>query len=102
MGESSFYPGHILAIHAHPDDVEILAAGTLLQLIEKGHRVTIATMTAGDCGTAEYSPEEIAKIRQNEARRAAELIGAEYIYAGFMDLAIFSDDSSRRRITELL
>src|SRR3954451_8521635 len=102
MGETSFYRRHLLAIHAHPDDVEILAAGTLLQLIEKGHKVTIATMTAGDCGTAEYGAEEIARIRQNEARRAAKLMGAEYLCAGFMDLAIFSDDPSRRRITELL
>lgn len=93
---------HILAIHAHPDDVEILAAGTVLQLIEGGHRVTIATMTPGDCGTVEYPPDEIASIRRSEAAAAAKLAGAGYVCAEFRDLAVFNDDASRRRVTELL
>lgn len=93
---------HILAIHAHPDDVEILAAGTLMHLRERGHAVTIVTMTPGDVGTAEYGPEEIATIRRGEAERAAGLIGAKYVCAEFRDLAIFNDDGSRRRVTELL
>jgi LmbE family N-acetylglucosaminyl deacetylase len=92
----------ILAIHAHPDDVEILAAGTLAQLTESGHHVTIVTMTPGDCGTTEYPPDEIARIRRNEAAKSAGLIGAEYICAEFRDMAIFNDDASRRRVTELL
>src|SRR4051794_32187372 len=100
--EITFYPGHILAIHAHPDDLEILAAGTLIKLIEKGNRVTIVTMTPGDCGTVEYPPEEISRIRRGEAEKAASMIGADYICAEFRDLAIFNDDPSRRRVTELL
>ena len=67
-----FIDRHILAIHAHPDDIEILAAGTLSASDRRGHEVTIATMTPGDCGTAEYRPEEIARIRRKEARNAAE------------------------------
>jgi N-acetylglucosamine malate deacetylase 1 len=93
---------HILAIHSHPDDVEIVAAGTAMHLIERGHKVTIVTMTPGDCGTVEYPPEEIARIRRGEAAAAAALIGADYICAEFRDLAVFSDDPSRRRVTELL
>lgn len=93
---------HILAIHAHPDDVEILAAGTVMHLTGRGHRVTICTMTPGDCGTVEYGPEEIARIRRGEAAAAASLAGAEYLCAEFRDLAVFNDDPSRRRITELL
>lgn len=100
--EPTFYPGHVLAIHAHPDDIEILASGTLMQLIARGHKVTIASMTAGDCGTTEYSPEEISRIRKGEAQAAADFIGADYLCAGFYDLAIFNDDSSRRRVTEIL
>ncbi len=92
----------VLSIHAHPDDAEILAGGTLALLAARGHHVTIVTMTPGDCGSAEHSPEEIAAIRREEARSAAALIGAEYFCAGFRDLAIFSDDPSRRRVVELL
>lgn len=93
---------HILAIHAHPDDVEILAGGTMIQLVERGHHVTIVTMTPGDCGSAEFDAERIAGMRRAEAARAAGSIGAEYACAEFRDLAIFNDDPSRRRVTELL
>ena len=93
---------NILAIHAHPDDAEILAGGTLAQLAAAGHKITIATMTPGDCGTAEYSSEEIARIRRAEAARAAARIGATYRCAEFRDLSIYEDDASRRRVVEIL
>jgi LmbE family N-acetylglucosaminyl deacetylase len=92
----------ILAIHAHPDDVEILAAGTLAQLAEAGHKITIVTMTPGDCGSADHGSEEIAAIRRAEAARSAAHIGAQYRCAEFRDLCIFSDDASRRRVAEIL
>jgi N-acetylglucosamine malate deacetylase 1 len=93
-------PKRVLAIHAHPDDVEFQCAGTLVLLSEAGCAVTIATMTPGDCGSAEHDPEAIAAIRRGEARASAALIGAEYLCLEFRDLAIYGDDDSRRRVTE--
>jgi N-acetylglucosamine malate deacetylase 1 len=93
---------HVLAIHAHPDDLEMLAGGTLALLSQKGHRVTMVTMTPGDKGSDRHIPEEIGAIRKQEARNAAALIGAAYECAEFRDLAIFSDGPSRRRMVELL
>jgi LmbE family N-acetylglucosaminyl deacetylase len=95
-------PCRILALHAHPDDAEILAGGTLALLAEAGHRLTIATMTPGDKGSSEIDAEEIARIRRAEAESAAKLIGAEYLCAEFRDLAIFDDDASRRRVVEVI
>ena len=92
----------ILAIHAHPDDIEILAGGTLALLAQLGHQIAIVTMTPGDCGSAGQSADEIARIRRDEAAAVAALIGAVYRCAEFRDLAIFNDDASRRRVTELL
>lgn len=92
----------IACIHAHPDDAEILAGGTLALLARDAHQITIVTMTAGDCGSTEYGPEEIAAMRKAEAAEAAACIGAEYRCAGFHDLAIFNDDASRRIVTGLL
>jgi LmbE family N-acetylglucosaminyl deacetylase len=92
----------ILAIHAHPDDIETLCAGALALLSSKGHRIVIVTVTAGDCGSAEFDSETIGRIRQSEAAQAAALIGAEYRCGEFPDLAVFNDDASRRRITELV
>lgn len=95
-------PHRIVAIHAHPDDIEFQSAGTLWRLKELGHVIIMATMTPGDCGTAEYSAEEIAAIRREENRRSAELIGAEYHCLEFRDLSICHDNPSRKRVTEFL
>ena len=92
----------IVSIHAHPDDAEILAGGSLALLARAGHNVTIVTMTPGDCGSAEFTPEQTANTRRREAAAAAALIGARYICTEFRDLAIFNDDASRRRVTEVL
>jgi len=92
----------IVCIHAHPDDAEILAGGALALLAKLDQQITIVTMTAGDCGSAVYGPDEISAIRKAEAATSATLIGAEYRCAGFGDLAIFNDDRSRRTMTGLL
>ena len=92
----------VLAIHAHPDDIETLGAGTLALLAGQGHRITIVTATAGEGGAIETTPEETARIRQGEAAAAAAVIGADYRCAGFGDLAVFNDDASRRRMTEMV
>jgi LmbE family N-acetylglucosaminyl deacetylase len=92
----------ILAIHAHPDDVEFLAGGTMALLAALGHDLTIATFTPGDCGSRQLAPLEIAAVRRAEAASAAAQIGALYICLEMRDLAIFSDDASRRRVAEAL
>ncbi|HXU99876.1 MAG TPA: PIG-L family deacetylase [Caulobacteraceae bacterium] len=92
----------ILAVHAHPDDIEILAAGSLALLAAAGHRLVIATLTAGDCGSSGPGPEETTAIRRAEAATAAAMIGADYRCLGLPDLAVFNDDPTRRRVTELV
>jgi LmbE family N-acetylglucosaminyl deacetylase len=93
---------HILAIHAHPDDIEFQCAGTLLRLKKLGCRISVATMTPGDGGSAEHSAEEISAIRRQEARNAAEILEAECSCLEFRDLSIVFDNDSRRRMTEFL
>jgi LmbE family N-acetylglucosaminyl deacetylase len=92
----------ILAIHAHPDDLEILAGGTLALLAKAGHHLTLVTLSNGDCGSTEYDAAELSLMRRAEAEASAHLIGAEYAWGGFSDLVIFQDDASRRRVTSLL
>jgi LmbE family N-acetylglucosaminyl deacetylase len=92
----------ILAVHAHPDDIETLGAGTLALLASLGHQIKIVTATAGDCGSMETDNAETGRIRQGEAAAAAAMIGADYACAGFADLSVFNDDASRRRMTELV
>ena len=93
---------NILAVHAHPDDIEHLAAGALAILAARGHAVRIATLTAGECGSASTDLAATGAIRKAEAAAAAALIGAEYRCADLPDLGVFNDDRSRRAVTELI
>ena len=85
-------PPRILAIHAHPDDIEFQCAGTLALLKQRACHVMIAVMTPGDCGSAELPPEDIAAVRRAEARAAADLLGAEFHCLEFRDLCIVHDN----------
>lgn len=95
-------PKTILAIAAHPDDVEFQCAGTLTLLHQAGHRIHIATMTAGDCGSMNHSPEEIQAIRRKEAAAAADILDAGYTCLEELDLSIEHDSPTRRKVTRLL
>lgn len=90
----------LLAVMAHPDDAEILVAGTLFHLKALGWELGILTMTAGDCGAAGTSREEISRIRYAEATAAAEFLGATYACAGLMDVEVFSNAENLRRVVD--
>jgi N-acetylglucosamine malate deacetylase 1 len=57
----------VLAVAAHPDDVEQTCGGTLIRMAEKGYRTGVLDLTAGDMGTR-GTPEE----RLREAQSAAQ------------------------------
>ena len=83
----------VLAVGAHPDDLEILCGGTLVRYAEEGHEVVMCHATKGDRGSFEYSSEEIARIRDEEARRASEIARAEHISLGLSDGEVRLNDS---------
>lgn len=79
---------NILAFMAHPDDAEFLCAGTLARLKQQGYDIHMATMTAGDGGSAVLLNEEIARIRYNEAEQAAAILEADYFCAHQKDFFV--------------
>lgn len=92
-----------LAVLAHPDDVEFLCAGTLIRLKEEhGWTIHTATMTPGDCGSAEHTPDEIATIRRAEAKAGAALIGASYECIEARDLHVTFSDELIERVVRLM
>jgi LmbE family N-acetylglucosaminyl deacetylase len=96
-------PDVILSVLAHPDDAEFLCAGTLLRLArEHGWEVHIASMTPGDCGSAELPAEEIARTRRAEGARAAALAGGTYHCLEERDLLLFYAERPLERVTRLL
>jgi len=92
----------ILAIAAHPDDVEFMMAGTLARLKKAGWEIFIATVANGDCGSAELDCETIAAVRRHECIKSAEILGAEYRCAGLRDVRIFLNDANLMKVVEIL
>jgi LmbE family N-acetylglucosaminyl deacetylase len=90
-----------LALFAHPDDAELLCAGTLIRLADAGWEVHIATVAAGDCGSATLPPEEIAAIRGREGAAAAALIGATYHCLDEPDVEVVFDRPTNRKVIDL-
>jgi len=102
MGISESPNQRVLAVGAHPDDVEIMCSAVLFALRQLGLEVHVASLTLGDGGSLELSAEEIRRVRHREAIKACEVLGATYHHAGFNDLSIFNDDDANRRVTALV
>lgn len=66
-------PLDVIAVGAHPDDVEIGCGGTLARLVEQGYRVGIIDLTDGEPTPLSPGPE----VRLAEAREAAETLGVQ-------------------------
>src|SRR2546422_5040000 len=93
----------VLAVGAHPDDLEILCGGTLARFVAEGHEVVMCNATLGNRGSYIHTSEEIARIRLAEARRAAEIAGAEHVTLGLSDTEVnAADTEQRRRVVDLV
>ena len=95
-------PKTVLSFGAHPDDAEFFCVGTLALLHKKGWQIHIATMTPGDCGTVEYSREEISRIRKAEAAKAASILDGSYHCLECDDIFIMYDRPTLLKAIELL
>jgi len=67
----------IMAVAAHPDDIESWCAGTLARSIDRGSAVRLLLVTSGDKGSADpvARPAEVARLREAEARAAGAALG---------------------------
>lgn len=91
-GHSPTEPLDVLAIGAHPDDVELFCGGTLALLAGRGLRVGMAHLTRGECGTR-GTPQ----IRAEESRKAAEILGVEFVRTLDLGDGRLADSEEQRR-----
>lgn len=92
----------VLAIAAHPDDIEFLMSGTLLRLREAGWSLHYINVADGCCGTTQYDAETIAAIRREEARAAAAALGAEFHDSLCHDLEVFYERRTLLRLASIV
>lgn len=91
-------PLDLLAIGAHPDDVDLLMGGTIALLAKKGRRIGIIDLTRGECGTR-GTPD----TRRSEAQKAREILGAqERITLDMGDCALENSAANRIQLASAL
>ncbi|WP_232665765.1 mycothiol conjugate amidase Mca [Pseudonocardia sp. TRM90224] len=88
-----------MTVHAHPDDESSKGAATTAKYVADGHEVMVVTCTGGEAGSilnpAMDRPEIIADIpnvRRKEMARAAEILGVEHRWLGFVDSGLPEGD----------
>lgn len=87
---------NVLGIGSHPDDLEIGCGGTLAKFAKLGHKVFMCHIANGNMGHVVIQPDELRRIRHAEARRAAEIIGAEHISLDVGDMQVESSNKEVR------
>ncbi len=92
----------VLAIGAHPDDIEFMMAGTLLQLKAAGYAVHMFNVANGSCGSMVENGERTAAIRLQEAQNAAQMLGAQYHPPIVDDLEVFYTKPLLQRVAAVI
>ena len=77
---------NVLAVGAHPDDIEISCSGTLAKCIKRGDKVTVCHVANGNMGHEIISPEDLREMRIGEAKKAGSLAGIEVVTLDVGDL----------------
>ncbi len=85
---------HILAIAAHPDDVELGCAGTLIKHAQKGQKVAVLDMTEGELGS-----RGTVALRYEEAAKAAQIMAlSARENAKFRDGFFVNDENHQKQL----
>jgi LmbE family N-acetylglucosaminyl deacetylase len=92
----------VLAVGAHPDDIELLCAGTLAKFARKGNKVFIIHLCNGDLGGKGISRQKLARIRKAEAKESGALIGAKVLGPICSDLGTFLNKDNVHKLIELV
>lgn len=92
----------VLGVHSHPDDIEFVMAGTMFLLGERGCELHYMNIANGCYGTAEYSKEEIIRIRREESIAATKVMGATYHESIADDMGVFYTEEMIRRMTAVV
>ena len=97
-------PNHpiVLAVGCHPDDIEFMMAGTLLRLLDGGADLHYMNVANGNCGSREYGREELAGIREQEAREAAAGLQAAWYPPIANDLEVLYDIELVRKVAAVV
>ena len=94
---------NILAVCAHPDDIELNVGGTLLKYKKQGHRIFIALTTSGNTGSNVMTDvKEIERVREAEMMQSAALYGAEVRFMRNDDERLLDTNETRTQVLDAM
>jgi mycothiol S-conjugate amidase len=92
-------PLRLMAVHAHPDDESSKGAATMARYVAEGHEAMVVTCTGGEAGSilnpAMDRPgvlDDLPAVRRAEMARAAEILGVQHRWLGFVDSGLPEGD----------
>lgn len=91
----------VMAVVAHPDDAELLCAGTLARAKADGAQIAICVLCNGDKGQPARPIKNLTAVRRNEMATSAKLLGAELFSGGFLDATLADNLRSRAKLVEI-
>ncbi len=91
-----------IAIAAHPDDIELMMAGTLLLLKKAGYEIHYLNLSSGNLGSIVHDAQTTRNIRLEEAKKAAQLLGAHFHPPFCNDLEIFYELTILQRLAAII
>lgn len=97
----TFHDERVLAVVAHPDDAELLCAGTLARAAKDGAKIGICVLCRGDKGQPAELIENLGDVRSREMQAAAEMLGGELLEGGIGDGELFDTFENRRMLIEM-
>ena len=97
----SFQQERVLAVVAHPDDAELLCAGTLARAKADGAAIGICVLCQGDKGQPSTPIKNLAAQRRKEMRAAAKVLGAELFLGEFPDGTLVDGIPQRAKVVEI-
>ncbi len=86
----------VLTLLAHPDDMELHCAGTLLKMKKAGHEIFNCHVANGNMGHMVIMPDELRDIRRKEAIKASTMVGFECLTADIGDLTVNAADEEQK------
>ncbi len=92
----------VLAVAAHPDDIEFLMAGTLVLLGRRGWELHYVNLSTGNCGSAAIPAAKLRTVRRRESKAAAKVLGATWHPPIADDLEIFYGDRLLRKVAAVV
>lgn len=93
----------VLVFAAHPDDDIIGVGGSLAKHVRLGHLVSVCYLTSGASGSLDCGKEELARVREGEARKAANVIGfKDQVFLRNRDGYLEYNEKNLKRLIELV